>query len=157
MERTALALTSGNEADAKDLVQTTLVELFVRWRRIRDPQARDAYSRTVMVRAALRAQRSGGVTDPWPEDDATGTPATVDDVDVSQVAATAVDLDRYLRLLSPRQRAVVVCRYLCDLTEEETARVLRCATGTVKAHHARALRHLRRALDDSNHLREPRR
>ena len=155
MERTALALTSGKEADARDLVQATLVELYVRWRRIDDVAARDSYSRTIMVRIALRSQRRAEPTEPMadgePPVEYTGHP------DVGQAVATNVDLDRYLRMLSPRQRAVIVCRYLCDLSEVETARVLRCAPGTVKTHTARALAQLRRAMNDSDHAMEPKR
>ena len=49
--------------------------------------------------------------------------------------------------LPERQRAVVVLRYYEDLTEAETAQVLGCAVGTVKAHAHHALRALRRGLD----------
>ena len=45
--------------------------------------------------------------------------------------------------LPERQRAVVVLRYYEDLTEAETAQVLGCAVGTVKAHAHHALRALR--------------
>lgn len=39
--------------------------------------------------------------------------------------------------LPPRRRAVVVLRYRCDLSVEETARELGCRTGTVKSQAAR--------------------
>jgi RNA polymerase sigma factor (sigma-70 family) len=45
--------------------------------------------------------------------------------------------------LPPRQRAVVALRYFDDLTEEQTARVLGCSTGTVKSQASRALAKLR--------------
>jgi len=45
--------------------------------------------------------------------------------------------------LPPRRRAVLVLRYVCDLSIEQTARALGCSTGTVKSQSARALATLR--------------
>ena len=45
--------------------------------------------------------------------------------------------------LPPRQRAVVALRYFDDLSEEQTARLLGCSTGTVKSQGSRALAKLR--------------
>jgi RNA polymerase sigma factor (sigma-70 family) len=47
-----------------------------------------------------------------------------------------------MRRLTPQQRAVVVLRYLEDMSVQETADALGCATGTVKAHTSRALERL---------------
>ena len=44
--------------------------------------------------------------------------------------------------LDVRQRAVVVCRYLLDLSEAQTAAALRTRPGTVKSRLHRATRHL---------------
>ena len=66
-------------------------------------------------------------------------------------AAHDEELARTLRdaiaALSPRQRSAVTLRYLQGLSVEDTAGALGCATGTVKAQLARALRHLRSRLD----------
>ena len=48
-----------------------------------------------------------------------------------------------LRALPVRQRDVVACRYLLDLSEAETAAVLHLAPGTVKSHLSRGLDRLR--------------
>ena len=48
-----------------------------------------------------------------------------------------------LRTLTARERAVVVLRYVEDLTEGETAPVLGIAAGTVKSANSRALGKLR--------------
>jgi RNA polymerase sigma factor (sigma-70 family) len=45
--------------------------------------------------------------------------------------------------LPPRQRQAVVLRYHADLTVEDTAAVMRCAPGTVKALTSQALANLR--------------
>lgn len=44
--------------------------------------------------------------------------------------------------LSEKLRAVVVCRYLLDLPEEETAAILAIPAGTVKSRLSRALEKL---------------
>ncbi|MBW4718498.1 RNA polymerase sigma factor [Saccharothrix obliqua] len=51
-----------------------------------------------------------------------------------------------LRQLDERDRQVLECRYLLELTEDETARVLRWPRGTVKSRGARALGRLRDLL-----------
>jgi RNA polymerase sigma-70 factor (ECF subfamily) len=48
--------------------------------------------------------------------------------------------------LPPHQREVVVCRYLLDFSERETAQVLGIATGTVKSRLSRALAALQATL-----------
>ncbi|HEY8474239.1 MAG TPA: sigma factor-like helix-turn-helix DNA-binding protein [Natronosporangium sp.] len=51
--------------------------------------------------------------------------------------------------MPPRRRAVLVLRYLCDLSVEETAAVLGCSTGTVKSQAARGLAAMRQQLIES--------
>jgi RNA polymerase sigma factor (sigma-70 family) len=48
--------------------------------------------------------------------------------------------------LPARQRACLVLRYYEELTEQETADILRCSVGTVKSQTSRALSRLRREL-----------
>ena len=62
--------------------------------------------------------------------------------------AERVDLNRALGTLPPRQREVVLLRYVADLPELEVARQLECSPGTVKTHASRGLAALRAALGD---------
>jgi len=48
-----------------------------------------------------------------------------------------------LESLEERDRLVIACRYLLDLTEAETAAALGCRRGTVKSRLSRALERLR--------------
>jgi RNA polymerase sigma factor (sigma-70 family) len=50
--------------------------------------------------------------------------------------------------LTPRQRAVVVLRYVEDLAESEVAAVLDVSVGTVRSTASRALARLRAACPD---------
>jgi RNA polymerase sigma factor (sigma-70 family) len=59
----------------------------------------------------------------------------------------SLDLQTAVAALPPRQRAVLVLRFYCDLNVEQSAQVLGCTAGTVKSQTAKALERLRRALD----------
>src|SRR3954469_18714675 len=54
-----------------------------------------------------------------------------------------------LRALDERDRTVIACRYLLDLSERETAQALGCRPGTVKSRLSRALERLRSELERS--------
>jgi RNA polymerase sigma-70 factor (ECF subfamily) len=56
-----------------------------------------------------------------------------------------------IRHLDDRDREVVVCRYLLDLSEAETAQTLGWPLGTVKSRTARALARLRTRLSSEVH------
>jgi RNA polymerase sigma-70 factor (ECF subfamily) len=52
-----------------------------------------------------------------------------------------------LEALDERDRAVIACRYLLDLSERETAEALGCRRGTVKSRLSRALERMRLKLE----------
>jgi RNA polymerase sigma factor (sigma-70 family) len=51
-----------------------------------------------------------------------------------------------LARLAPRQRAVLVLRFFCDLSVADTATALHCSTGNVKSQAARGLAAMRKLL-----------
>jgi DNA-directed RNA polymerase specialized sigma24 family protein len=54
--RTARLLVA-DSAQAEDLTQSALLTTFVHWRSIREPQAAEAYARTVLTRLAIKAAK----------------------------------------------------------------------------------------------------
>jgi RNA polymerase sigma-70 factor (sigma-E family) len=125
---------------ADDLVQATLIKLYVRWGRVRGAAHADAYARAVLVREFTHERRSvwvkrvslsGGVID---------LPAAAVDQDA------LLDLRAAVAARPARQRATLVLRFYCDLNVEQSAAVLGCSPGTVKSQTARALDAMRRAL-----------
>ena len=52
-------------------------------------------------------------------------------------------LERALRRLTHKQRAVIVLRFFEDLSPEDAAEVLGCSAGTVKSQTHHALRRMR--------------
>jgi RNA polymerase sigma-70 factor (sigma-E family) len=128
-------LVAGSEAMADDLVQEAMIKVAARWSRLRTENP-TAYARTIIHRDHVswwRRRRETLVADD-PE------PSTTYDEDlVERQLLVREALDR----LTSRQRAVIVLRYLDDLTERETAEILGVTVGTVKSQASAALRRLR--------------
>ncbi|MGM1058756.1 SigE family RNA polymerase sigma factor [Saccharothrix sp. Mg75] len=145
VRRTAFLL-CGDWHRADDLAQTAFVALHRRWRKVRDKQALDAYVRRSVVRAVIDESRR-----PWRRerfvDEVPDAPAT--DGEVADSVATRETLVTGLRRVPPRQRAVLVLRFLEGLDVSATAVALGCSEGTVKSQTSRGLEALREALGDA--------
>lgn len=126
---------------AEDLVQTSVAKLYVHWRRARAANNLDAYARQVVVRTFLDEKRR-----PWSRVQRWTEPPDIASVDAdSDLRLTLVGA---LARLPRRQRAVLVLRFLADMSVPETARALDCAEGTVKSQTSHGLAALRRLLPD---------
>jgi RNA polymerase sigma-70 factor (ECF subfamily) len=123
----------GDRGESEDVAQETLARALVRWKKV------SAYAEPWVVRVAgnlaidrvRKRQRTGA----FPAEHVPG------------VDAQRVDLQRALIALSPKQREVVILRYLVDLPEAEVAETLGCSVGTVKTHASRGLAALRKSLE----------
>jgi RNA polymerase sigma-70 factor (sigma-E family) len=141
LQRTAHLLT-GDVHAAQDLVQTTLAKLYQRWNHVRTVHNIDAYARKTLVneyRTAWRrpVRRREHVVELVPERAAPESPA----YDGSSEAVW-----RFVCLLPPKQRAVLVLRFYEQLTEAEIADLMGISVGTVKSQSSRAIATLRAQL-----------
>ena len=141
--RFAYLLAGGREA-AEDLLQSALERCYRQWRRVERTDRPDRYVRRVLANAAVDRWRLRRRTPELPLS-AAAEPVTIDGI---EALLARDELLRALRTLSPRQRVVVVLRYVEDLSEVDTAAVLDCSVGSVKAHASRGLARLRLALTD---------
>jgi RNA polymerase sigma-70 factor (sigma-E family) len=131
-------LLTGDHHRGEDLVQTVLTKLYLKWGRVDTPLA---YARKALVNEHLDqsrrrwwGERPTETLPDLPRTGAAGETAPSDERDA---------LRRMLAELDARERAVVVLRYYCDLSEQDTAATLRMPLGTVKSSCARALNRLR--------------
>ncbi len=144
VRRTAF-LICGDWYRADDLAQTAFVALHRRWRKVRDRGALDAYLRRTLVRAAIDESRR-----PWRREHSVNAlpEAPAPGESPGEAVATREALLDGLRRVPPRQRAVLVLRFLEGLSVAAVATTLRCTEGTVKSQTARGLDALREALGD---------
>lgn len=131
-------LLTGDHHAAQDLVQETHVRMAAKWSSIRrhdsDPMA---YARMVLHRINIddwrRRQRR-------PERLVADAPEAARACDDHDLRVALMDA---LARLTPKQRSVLVLRYLEDRTEVQTAAVLGCSVNTVKSQARHALARLR--------------
>ncbi|RZS79379.1 RNA polymerase sigma-70 factor (sigma-E family) [Motilibacter rhizosphaerae] len=128
-------LVCGDRHRAEDLVQTALAGTYRHWGRVRQQDAY-AYARRAVLNANIswwrRLARERFVE-----------PPELPGPDEAERSDVRESLRASLLALTARERAVVVLRYLEDLSEEQTAAELDIARGTVKSTASRALAKLR--------------
>jgi RNA polymerase sigma-70 factor (ECF subfamily) len=147
--RAAFLLGAGEEAD--DVVQEAFVKAFRHLSRFRAGEPFGPWllgivanetrnlARSRRRRAALALRLSAAEP---------GGPATVADGPVDEVLAAErrARLVAAVNVLPEGERQALVCRYFLDLSEAETAQVLRWPLGSVKSRTSRALNRLRGLL-----------
>ena len=132
----AARLLTGDHHRGEDLVQTALTRLYLKWGRIDAPLA---YARKALVNAHIDQSRRRW----WGERPTEVLPEVAASAPETAAADQRDELRRMLAELAPRDRAVVVLRYYCDLSEHDTAATLGIPLGTVKSSCARALARMR--------------
>ena len=139
-------LIAGSAADAEDIAQVAFVKAHRSLHRFRGGASFRTWilaivanesrnhrrrigrrSRYELALADDRAMRGGGALDPSM---------------VAETRARSDALAAAMARLPSRQREVVACRYLLELSVDETAAVLELRPGTVKSHLSRALERL---------------
>jgi RNA polymerase sigma factor (sigma-70 family) len=153
-QRTAVRLAqvlSGAPADAEDIAQEAFVKGYRSLHRFRADAPFRPWLLTIVANEARNRRRAGGRRDHYEltlaSDRTSAAPAPSPEGNVL-AAAERDGLLSAVRALPRRQRDVVACRYLLELSEAETATVLGLSPGTVKSHLSRALARLRKEVTD---------
>lgn len=145
--RLGFLLTGGDQHAAEDLLQAALARVVGRWSGITDPEA---YVRRTMYRQQVSWWRTAR----WNrETTVAGVPETPAPDELGR-ADLKLALRAALARLTPRQRAVLVLRYVEDLPEAEVARMLGCSVGTVRSTAYRSLARLREVAPELVALQE---
>ncbi|MBV9368668.1 MAG: SigE family RNA polymerase sigma factor [Frankiales bacterium] len=134
-------LLCGDAVEAEELVQSALVRVALRWPLVHDKDNPDGYVKRAIVRGQINGWRRIGRHET--------VVSALPDVVVGDGLAAYDEHDavrRALATLPPRQRAVLVLRYLDDRTEQQTAAMLGCSVGTVKSQAHKALAKLRECV-----------
>jgi RNA polymerase sigma-70 factor (sigma-E family) len=141
-------LLCGDWHHADDLVQSTLIRLYLRWNALEHRDQLGAYTRRILFRVFASDRKSNRwlrelVQDQLPEPDA--------HADAHERLDDRLLLLSALAQLAPGQRAVIVLRYWEDLSAEQTAHLLGCSSATVRSQALRALATLRAILEGDLH------
>ncbi len=146
----ALLVCGHDRAEAEDLLQGVLERAYRRWARICRAGDPERYVRRMLVNASVDRWRRLRRRPELPVTSPEAGQVVADRSGADQYGAVA-DRDQLLRALAAlpaRQRAVIVLRYLEDLSEAQTSAVLGCSEGTVKSQASRALARLRDMAGD---------
>jgi RNA polymerase sigma-70 factor (sigma-E family) len=139
LHRTAFLL-CGDGHLADDIVQSAATALYRYWHKARAADNLDAYVHRILVRKYLdevRGSRLRTWLTPSPPERPAPAETGIEERDALQTALAGL----------PRsQRTVLVLRFVCDLSVDDTAAILRCSASNVKGHTSRGLAALRRLL-----------
>jgi RNA polymerase sigma factor (sigma-70 family) len=133
--------------DAADVAQEVSVDVLRSLRKLRDPEAFDAWVHRITMRHAMRRlkkERSTRRTEaPLELLDEEGLRGATPDTDIDSRLAARQALVGALSRLPARQRVALALRYVHDLPDPEIAAALGCRVGTVRALLSRGRRSLR--------------
>ncbi|MGA5300069.1 SigE family RNA polymerase sigma factor [Nucisporomicrobium flavum] len=141
LQRAAFLLCGGDVHRADDVVQATITRLYQHWKRVSRSDNVDAYVHRMLVHAFVDERRHS-----WSRVQLGGRPMEAAGGDPHSGVDERGSLVAALRRLPPRQRAVLVMRFLLDRPIEEVAEALKCSVGTVKSQSSRGLEALRSML-----------
>ena len=143
--RTAYAV-CGDYQLAEDALQAGLASAYVSWRRVCRADNPEAYVQRIVINQLFAWRRRKSSRSEVPRDRLPESSA------VASHEGSVVEVDEIwqaIQALPRRQRAVVVLRYVEDLSVDETAKALRIRPGTVKSQASAAFAHLRERLDST--------
>jgi RNA polymerase sigma factor (sigma-70 family) len=136
----------GSREAAEDVVQDAFMALHRHRSGLRDPDAAEAYLRSAVLngcRSWIRRQITRRAPRPLMlvrEQEESPEDATVTRDEVGSLVAV-------MRTLARRQREVLACRYVLELSVAETAQLLQITEGSVKSHTHRGLQSLQQRIE----------
>ncbi|TYK53386.1 RNA polymerase sigma factor [Actinomadura decatromicini] len=134
----------GDRPTAEDVVQDSFLGLYRRWGRLKDPDKALTYLRSSVLNNCRSVLRRRG-----------RRPLGVQDPPVASAESRVLDREQgrevldALRRLPHRQRETLVLRFVLDLSEEETAQVMRVSRVTVRSNTSRGRTALERMLGET--------
>ena len=133
----------GDDQRADDLVQESLTKLYVSWENAREARNLEGYVRKVLIHRYIDETRR-----PWYR---VRLFASLPDVRpaVDSGSEDRTVLRTALASLPPGQRAVLVLRFLCDMSVTDVSELLGHSEGTVRSQTSHGLVKLRRLLSES--------
>ena len=137
---------------AEDAVQQALLDIWRDIRRLRDASKFEGWSYKLLLRVCYaEAKRMPR----WVPDSQIPVSAEPRAGDVFGVVVDRDQLSRGFQRLSPEHRAVIVLRYLMDLSPEQVAEALDIPRKTVYSRLGRAMDALRAALEAESRTQNP--
>ena len=140
----------GNADEARDATQETALRFLRQLTGFRGESQLRTWSLGIALNVVREMKRSAGrmahVADTEALADAYPCCGELSPVDAVEAAESREALRHTLAVLPERQREAIVLRFFEDLSVEDTATLMRCAPGTVKATVHQALRSLRHRL-----------
>ena len=145
-------LMTGNRATAEEQVQEAFLSAWRGIRGFRQGKPVKPWFLRILVNTVLswRRKRTVPTVPLTRQDHQDPDPSEGDPADTLDALERRLSVRRAIANLSPDHRQVVALRYFAFLTVPEVARTLGLRQGTVKSRLSRALRNLRRQLDDEN-------
>jgi RNA polymerase sigma-70 factor (sigma-E family) len=135
-------LLTGDRALAEDLVQEAFARLVGRLRHLRDPNAFGGYLRRTIVNLSTSHFRRRKVERAYLE-----RVARAPEIATNPNEELDETMHEALLRLPERQRAALVLRFYEDLSDVQTADILRCSAGTVRSLVSRGMKTLRTELE----------
>lgn len=130
-----------NRDDALDIVSDTVYKAYVSINKLKEPSHFSTWLTRILINSALdhlRLNKRVLVTDQ----------ELLRENAEPRNREALLDLYQAIDALNEKERAVVILKYLEDMTLEQVALVLHCPIGTVKTYLHRALKELRLELKE---------
>jgi RNA polymerase sigma-70 factor (sigma-E family) len=141
----------GDRAAAEDVVQDAFLGLYRNWGGLSDTGSALAYTRSAVLngcrnalRQRSRRERRDRAVHAW-----SGTALESAEA-LALIGEEHREVLAAIRRLPDRQREALVLRFYLEMSEDETARVMRISRGTVKSATSRAIAALSRMLKEGS-------